>query len=240
MPRKTRTSGTVVFEPKAYLDHLMGLVALLSWAHRWDGQSSHIAFKGPWIHAALLPSQRFALGFPNPAVSARYGRLPFLATQKDEALFVRRLHWAGAWADPQNSRLLLTTQKVLGDAEHLEDLPALGISLSVDVPQKLEWLLKKPRLAARSLWFDEDGHHVAGGLPMAEMPLKPFVSMEEVFPAGALSQERSLKDLIQERLDRTNRDYLPYNGQQFAIPNEFKELVDPFQAERVEAVRPRD
>ena len=240
MPRLTRTSGAVAFNSKVYLDHLMGLAALLSWAHRWEGRAQHVNIKGPWVHAAQLPSQRFALGFPNRAVGAKYGAEPFLATQQDELLFVKRLRWAAAWVNVADRQLMLTTQKVLGDGQFVEDLPAMGLALTVDVPQKLEWLIAKKRLVARSLWFDEDGYHVSGGLPLADMPLRPFVSMDEVFPSGALSQERSLKDLIDDRLEKTNRSYLPYDGQGVSIPRELQELVEPFSAEKVLAVRPKD
>lgn len=237
LPSRAHKSS-VAFNSQAYLAHLMGLTALLAWKTRWEKTSSTIDFKGPLVVAPLLPSQRFALGFPT--AKSRYGRTPFLAVQQDEAQFIKRIHWAGAWIDQEKSQLILTTQKVLGDGDHLEDLPAMGLVLAVDVPQKLEWLARHSRLDARALWFDEEGHHVSGGLPMAKWSLRRLTSSDSLFPEGALSQERSLKELLAEKFNQTNRSYLPYQGSQLDVPSDFRDLVSPFRADQIKQVRPKD
>ena len=232
------SKSSVAFDSKVYLNHLMGLTALLAWKARWDRTSSAVAFKGPVLSAQLLPSQRFAFGFPT--AKSLYGRTPFLAVQRDEAQFIKRLQWSRAWLDHEKQQLVLVTQKVLGDGDHLEDLPAMGLALTVDVPQKLEWLSKHPRLEARSLWFDEDGHHVSAGLPLAKWSLRRLEGTDSLFPEGALSQERSLRELIEDKLSKTNRMYLPYQGSALSVPSDFQDLVSPFQADRVQKVRPTD
>lgn len=225
------------FDPKTYLDHLTGLSLLLSWQSRWQRLRVGVRLEGPMIHLDLLSSQRFAIGFPT---RPKYGRHPFLAVQPDETLFFRRVCWAGAWVDLPGSRLVLTTQKVLGDGENVEDMPAMGVSIAFDHERKLEVLGASSRLMVRSLWFDEEGPHVAAGLPMANLPLKVLSAGESVFPPGACDQERSLDDLVAARLALTNRDYLPYEGSAPLVSGDFKDLVNPFDASKVASVRPID
>lgn len=250
MYRPSSRTNSVPFESKAYLSHLMGLTALLAWKSRWDRVSGAVAFKGPLLVAQLLASQRFALGFP-VAKQKKYGRNPFLAVQNDEEQFIKRMAWSQAWLDETNRRLILVSQKVMGDGENLEDLPAMGLVLTVDASEKLEWLGRKPVLEARSLWFDEEGHHVGAGLPLASWPLRRWTSDQALFPEGALSQERNLREILEDKIQRNNRSieekiqqangsYLPYGGRAPNISSDFQDLVAPFQADRIIKVRPSD
>src|SRR5690606_11366144 len=111
----------------------------------------------------------------------RYGRHPFLAVQADEAMFFRRIAWSGAWVDVPGLKLVLTTRKVLGDGENVEDIPAMGLSVGFDRERKLELLAAHRRLAVRSLWFDEEGAHVGTGAPLAALPLAVVQPGQEVF-----------------------------------------------------------
>lgn len=223
------------FDSKAYLGHLTGLSLLLSWQSRWQRLRSQIKLEGPTLQLDLLASQRFALGFPT---RPKYGRHPFLAVQPDEALFFRRICWAGAWIDLPATRLIVSTQKMLGDGENVEDIPAMAVSIAFDHERKLEALSSAGRLVVRSLWFDEEGPRVAAGLPMANMHLKVLGAGESVFPPGACDQERSLDDLVSARLASTNRDYLPYEGSAVAVAGDFRDLIDPFDSSKVPSVRP--
>lgn len=181
-----------------------------------------------------LASQRFALGFPR---KPKYGRHPFLAVQSDEYQFFKRISWADAWVDLSGARLMLTSKKVLGDGENVEDIPSMGISIAFDNARKLEILSRSPRLLVRNLWFDEEGPRVAGGLPGANLPLKLASPDAEIFPPGAITQERNINDLIAARLAATPSSYLPYQGAQVIVPGEFRELVDPFDPSSVPAVK---
>lgn len=235
MARPQSRTRSQEFDPKTYLGHLTGLSLLLAWQSRWARLRSQVRLEGPVLKLDLLASQRFALGFPT---RPKYGRIPFLAVQPDERLFFERLCWAGAWVDFSDARLVLTTQKVLGDGENVEDIPAMGLSIAFDHEKKLEALSRSSRLVVRSLWFDEEGPHVAAGLPMANMSLKAVGHGESVFPPGACEQERSLQDIVASRLARTNRDYMPYEGSTVAVPGSFRDLVDPFDASKVPSVLP--
>lgn len=237
MSRLPSRTASVRFDPNHYLAHLVGLTALLAWKARWDASPGAVEMEGPLMVAGLFPSQRFALGFPTR--KGAYGRYPFLAIQGDEAPFFRRLRWSRAWVDRDAGRLVLATRKVQGDGETLEDLPAMGLALSVDLPLKLDWLAKSPRLEARPLWFNEDGHHVGGGLPMAQWDVRTRAPGEPLFPEGALSQERSLRDILDSKIEETNRLYSPYQGQAVAVGQDFRDLVAPFRPEAVDLVRPR-
>ena len=235
MARKPARRHTQAFESEAYLKHLMGLSLLLSWNSRWSGLRSPSRIQGPLVLLGELASQRFALGFPQ---KPKYGRHPFLAVQADEYQFFKRISWANAWADLAQSRLLLTSKKVLGDGENVEDIPSMGIGIVVDNARKLELLTRSPRLLVRNLWFDEEGPRVAAGLPGASLPLKLLDSESDIFPPGATTQERGIHDLIAARLAATSNDYLPYQGSPTMVSGEFQELVDPFDPSSVQSVRP--
>ena len=233
MPRLRPAKPAARFSPAGYLDHLMGLSVLLSWRARWLSIKAPCDLKGPMLVLGSLPSQRFALGFPR---QPRYGRYPFLAVQPEEEMFFRRIRWASAWLDLQASRLVLATEKVLGDADTLEDIPAMGFSIWFDHPAKLQALEGVGRIVARSLWFDEEGAHVASGKPMASLRLSVLGEGQSPFPPGACAQERSLSEMVADRLSRTARDYLPYQGSQVQVPGEFRELVEPFRPDQVPKV----
>lgn len=222
------------FSPDLYLDHLMGLSVLMSWRARWLSLKAPCGLVGPMLVLGSLPSQRFALGFPR---QPRYGRHPFLAIQAEEEMFFRRIRWSAAWVDPGALRLVLVTEKVLGDMTSLEDIPAMGLSIWVDHPAKLQALAAAGRLQARGLWFDEEGAHVASGKPMASLRLRVLEEGQSPFPPGACAQDRSLADLVADRLARTRGDYLPYQGGQPAVAGEFRSLVEPFHPDQVPKVK---
>lgn len=234
MARKSVRRKTQAFEAEVYLKHLIGLSLLLAWNSRWARLRSENRLQGPMLELGELVSQRFALGFPQ---KPKYGRHPFLAVQPDEYQFFRRILWAEAWVDLPQARLILTSKKVLGDGENVEDIPAMGMSIAFDHAQKLEVAARFPRLLVRNLWFDEEGPRVAGGLGAANMPLKVLEPGASVFPPGATDQERSLGDLVAARLAATSNDYLPYQGAQVSVPGEFRELVDPFDPSAVPEVK---
>lgn len=231
-PQSKSKKDTVSFSPAVYLNHIMGLASLVAWHASWCGDQGTTEIKGPLLTAALLPSQRFAIGVPTGG-GVRYGRRPFLAVQPEEAQFIKRLCWARAWADRSSRRLVLVTQKVLGDRDTLEDIPAMGFALTLDVEEKFQWLEKSSRLESRLLWFDEDGYHVSSGKTLASIPLQPLSPGGELFSEGSLSQERSLRDLVNEKLEKTNRLYMPYEGRALDVPREFRDLVTPFRSEKV-------
>lgn len=234
--KKSATSSAVAFSPGGYLGQLLGLVALLSWAGRWTQVHPRdaLVWQGPWLKLGWLPSQRFALGFPT---QRRLGRTPFLAVQDDELTWVKRICWARAFVDTQESCLRLTTTKVLGDGDSLEDLPAMGVSVRFDDPRKLDQLLSKRHLESRHLWFDEEGHHVASGKPAARWALAPWEGEALAFPDQASAQTRSLRDVMQAKLAAGVRDYMPYAGGAIAVPSEYRDLVAPFDPASVPQVR---
>lgn len=232
----------VTFDPPRYVAHLMGLTALLAWQSRWRDGGEAMAFEGPVLVASSLASQRFALGFP---LGRRPGTGPFLAVQADEATFFQRLEWSQAHVDAQARRLILTTARVQGDNRTVEDLPAMGLALSFDVEDKLEWLLRSTRLVARPLWFDEHGHHVGPGIPLAQWRVAARSPDQPLFPPGALTQERTLRDLVEAQLAQTNRPYQAYAGtpdaaipQAVALDPALAKLLKPFQPSDAGTVPP--
>ena len=224
------SGGSVGFQPTVYLQHLIGLTALLAWQARWDAMGSPLRMDGPVLETGPIASQRFALGFPS---EPRYGPYPFLAVQPDETVFFRRLQWADAWCDAAAGRLVLTTRKVMGDGVRLEDLPAMALAIEFDRPEKTQSLATSPRLAMRPLWFDAEGAHVAGGAPMANLPLRPAVARDQWFPEGALSPKRSLRELVDQQLAEGNRFEVAFRGAPAVVAAELQDLVTPFRPDSV-------
>ncbi len=232
-------SSPAAFSAPDYMNHLIGLVSLLSWRSRWEEisyLSPLVTLSGPVMELGLVASQRFVLGFPQRG--SVYGKKPFLAIQPEETQFFSRLRWSKAFVSVSQRRLLLVTQKVMGDDDSLEDLPSMGFAIEFDDERKLQWLLKFKGLNVRKLWFDEDGHHVTGGKPLVEMPLRALADGESPFPNGALSQARTLRDMIGDKLERTNRLYLNFEGIAPSVPQEFREMVSEFDPKAVPSVRP--
>lgn len=232
------------FSAPGYINQLIGLVALLGWRKRWEEISyltPMVTLRGPMLELGLVASQRFVLGFPAHARS-RYGKTPFLAVQSEEAQFFRRLSWSRAYVSMESRKLIFVTHKVLGDNDGLEDLPAMGFSIEFDETRKLELLSHFQGLDVRSLWFNEEGHHVGSGRPIASVPLRVLPAGESPFPTGSLSQTRSLRDLIGDKLERTNRlyqEFVPGRDGAPVVPREFQEIVQAFDASSVPQVRPR-
>ena len=241
MARVSSTSPAV-FSAPSYMSHLIGLVALLGWRSRWEEisyLSPLVSLRGPVLQVGLVASQRFVLGFPARG-RALYGKTPFLAVQPEEAQFFRRLQWSRAYVCLDTRCLILVTHKVLGDDDTLEDLPAMGFSIEFDEVRKLELLAKSKGLDVRTLWFDEEGHHIGSGRPLTSVPLRVLAPGESPFPAGSLSQARSLRDMIGDKLERTNRLYLNFvpGAHMPAVPREFQDMVTAFDSTTVPVVRP--
>lgn len=241
---RVSSQSPLSFSASDYMNHLVGLVALLGWKGRWEEisyLSPFVSLRGPMLELGLVASQRFVVGFPATSRS-RYGKTPFLCTQPEETQFFRRLSWARAYVSPPTRQLILVTNKVLGDGDTLEDLPAMGVSIEFDEPKKLELLARARGLDLRTLWFDEDGHHVGSGRPLASMPLRLLTPGESPFPQGALKQARSLREMIGDKLERTNRlyqEFVPGSGGAPVVPKEFQDIVQSFDAASVPQVRPR-
>jgi hypothetical protein len=189
-----------------YLEHLSGLAAFMDWVRQNEKQGLRFEFEGSLVRCDARVSRRLAIGLPRSRV---FGRHPFLAVQAPEALFLRLLRFGRATVSADARSLRLLAPALPGDGNRLPDLPALALELSIDSPQKGAELARANRLAARSLWFEEqaDGSlepQVGNRDVFWAIPLARQLAAEPMWREGEDAVAFSLQQWIEQRIEATN------------------------------------
>lgn len=218
-----------------YVQHLTGMALLLGWLARWERLGQTLRFRGPILRLADLPSQRIALGWPKRMDSKSS---PFLGFQREEREWMERLQWERAVLVQEEQRVYLVARPQRVDAGDAVDIPAFAIGIALDHPSKFNLLASYGALEARSVWHDDQEKpgtwHVDRGSVMWRIPLDIHETTDGLLRTRDLEQQRDFLDLVRARIERTNYLFDPgFRGQPLAVPEEFRDLVDPFDATKM-------
>ena len=187
---------------KQYLEHMAGIANLLEWIIVNERLGYSFEYEPDRVVLDEQVTRRFLIGVPK---NKRFGKFPFIAAQKREAVFLRLLNITRAIVRESDAHLHLVVSGVQGDGENYPDLPPFILSLGFDHPDKGSIIAQASNLDCRGFWIDEDGTIEVG--TKAVLWNKPLLHL----PAGvALLDEidhtdgPSFADIIRMKIDATN------------------------------------
>lgn len=199
---------------KEYVEHLAGFALLLDWQARWRQMSDEVVVSADGLELGGWASQRFLLGAPR---RPRYADGVFLGAQDTEYQWLSRIQWKrAALLLASSPRLCLVANRMVGDGQALPDIPAFSVSLPIADSDLAQSLSDFRVLEGRSIWTDEGRLEIASGPPMFRVPLVTVHSASEIMSDSERQMGRSMDDLINQRLSKTNREQQP--GMAGAVP----------------------
>lgn len=223
-----------------YFKHLLGLTGLMAWLKRWERFEGSPVFEGNELHLGPIASQRIGFGVPR---SARYGKTPFLAFQKEERQWVELMPWTRGFVVPSRSLLVLVASSAVGDHEQLSDLPAFALAIPFDQPEKIAILNKAEKICFRGLWFEEDSEsHLSvacleSGPAWQTLNLESKEEGEEWLTIQEKSKGLSFDEMLMQKIQNSNREINPgYLGNATPVSQQFKNLVDTFDPSKIKKV----
>lgn len=188
-----------------YIEHLAGFALLLDWQARWRNLSDEAVVTPEGLELGAWVGQRFLLGAPR---RPRYAEGVFLGAQSTEAGWLSRIRWKRAVLILETSppRLCLISARMVGNGDALTDIPAFTVSLPIADLELARTLTSFRRLEVREVWVEEGHLQIAAGAPLLRIPLALQPEGAPLLSDAERQAGRTMDDLINERLARTNRD----------------------------------
>lgn len=187
---------------KKYLEHMAGIASLMEWMIANEKLGYHFHFDGERLVCDAQVTRRFLIGVPR---SKKFGKYPFLAAQRREAVFLRLLNISRCVIREGDPHLHLIVGAVLGDGSQYPDLPPFVLSLAFDHTEKAEVIARSAQLDCRGFWLDDNGAIEIGtkailwNLPLISMPAKATLLDASDHPNGP-----TFEDLIRLKIEATN------------------------------------
>ena len=215
---------------KDYISHQRGLAFFKLWVEKWEN-IGELRWNEEMLCAFLSPlsSRRFIIGSPKTSRGVR-GRNIFLGIQKDERKFFSRIPWKRVIFEQNEENLENSTLWFISDIGHSPDmswpdLPPIAIGIVVDSSYLENWSANKIDL--RGVWKDE------GKLKIDRQPLTSIKVIKGLLNEEWTKSERqgikTLKDIVQEQIDKTNVPFDPgFNGQLPPLNKSQQEYLSPF------------
>ena len=200
--RKTNSKKSPESNARTYLEHLSGMAALVEWLA--EGKRAGIDFDVTPT-AVSIPnraSNRFCLGVPR---SRRWGRHPFIAVQRREALFFKLLKIARAVIVRGDNKIHFITKAVRGDQENYPDIPPFVISVSMDSHDKTAMLSSAKSIQCRGFWFNDMGEiEISIKAVFWSVPISVVEKGAPLLTAADMSEGPSLSELVRMKIESTN------------------------------------
>lgn len=181
---------------------MAGIANLLEWIIVNERLGFEFSYENDRLILNEQITRRFLVGIPK---NKKFGKFPFIAAQKREAVFLRLLNITRAIVREQEQQLHLVVSGLSGDGQNYPDLPPFIISLGFDHPDKGAIISQACNLDCRGFWIDDNGTVEIG--TKAILWTKPLVSL----PAGTQlladidqTDGPSFSDLIRMKIDATN------------------------------------
>lgn len=187
---------------KQYLEHMAGIANLLEWTIANERIGYQFLYESDRIILDEQITRRFLIGVPK---SKKFGKAPFIAAQKREAVFLRLLNITRAIVRDNDPQLHLVVSGVRGDGQNYPDLPPFVISLGFDHPDKGAIISQSNSLDCRGFWIDDNGTIEVG--TKAVLWNKPLITLPEKTPLlddVDQTDGPSFEDLIRMKIDATN------------------------------------
>jgi hypothetical protein len=187
---------------KQYLEHMAGIANLLEWIIVNEKLGYDFHYEDDRVILNEQITSRFLIGVPK---SKKFGRHPFIATQKREAVFLRLLNITRLIVRQGDYHLHLVVSGVKGDGETYPDLPPFVVSLAFDHPEKSDIISQAQSIDCRGFWIDENDSIEIGS--KAILWNKPLLML----PAGAPLLDKfdetdgpTFSDIIRMKIESTN------------------------------------
>lgn len=190
-----------------YLEHMAGIANLLEWIIVNERLGYEFRYEADRIIFDEQVTRRFLIGVPK---NKKFGKHPFLAAQKREAVFLRLLNITRAIVREDDPHLHLVISGVQGDGENYSDLPPFVISMAFDHPEKASIIAAGGSLDCRGFWIDDNGAAEVG--TKAVLWNKPLLAMPADLPLideVDHTSGPSFEDIIRMKIDATNVDFDP-------------------------------
>lgn len=192
---------------KQYLEHMAGIANMLEWIIVNEKQGYRFEYEKDRIIFNEQVTRRFLIGIPK---NKKFGKFPFIAAQKREAVFLRLLNITRVVIRNNDPQLHLVVSGIRGDGENYPDLPPFILSLCFDHPDKGAIISQAQSLDCRGFWIDDAGNMEIG--TKAVLWSKPLFSL----PAATVLLDEidhtdgpSFEDLIRMKIEATNVDNDP-------------------------------
>lgn len=187
---------------QTYLEHLAGMAALIEWLA--DGKKRGIDFSvsDEMIHMPERATNRFCLGIPK---SKRWGKHPFFAVQKREALFFKLLKFNRAVIQRNKKNLILITSAIKGDGVNYPDIPPFAISMAFDSHEKAALIGNAGNIQCKGCWFNEAGTlEIATKAIFWTIPVMVADPSAPLISAADKSDGPSLAELVRMKIESTS------------------------------------
>lgn len=192
---------------KQYLEHMAGIANLLEWIIVNERLGYAFRYEADRLVLDEQITRRFLIGVPK---NKKFGKAPFLAAQKREAVFLRLLNITRAIVRDGDPYLHLVISGVQGDGENYSDLPPFVISMAFDHPEKAAIIAEGGTIDCRGFWIDDNGNIEVG--TKAILWNKPLLSMPNTLPLLDEidhTQGPTFEDIIRMKIDATNVSHDP-------------------------------
>lgn len=117
-----------------YLLHSSGMLAMLNWIEQQHKLGTPIKLNNQTIYLHPLTSRFFSLGVSK---NKKYAKLPFLAIQPNESLWMKLIQWEGIYIKDRDLHIYLVSKLIKGNGYDLPDIPAFAIAISLDTMDKI-------------------------------------------------------------------------------------------------------
>ena len=209
----------------AYWQHQKGLALLWLWMDQWSTLQAW-SWDGSSLKLSDLLSSRFVLGAPRRRRGLQ-GKALFLGVQGEEMAWLKRITWKRCVWDKAASTLWIVSAPLASPDVAWPDIPSVSVGVLIDPPEKLnDW--SGARLDMRSVWWEADGRVHVDLRPFQNCVVRRGTLMEH-WPSSERTNIKTLRDLVRDRLDRTNVLVNPgFSGMAAELPKELAQIATPY------------
>jgi hypothetical protein len=181
---------------------MAGIANLLDWIIANERIGYKFTYEQDRIIFNEQITRRFLVGIPK---SKRFGKFPFFAVQKREAVFFRLLNITRTIVRESDTQIHFIISGVSGDGSNYPDLPPFVMSLCFDHPEKGEIISQATAIDCRGFWIDDDGTIEVGTKAILwNKPLLRTPADTPLLQQNDQTNGPSFQDLIRMKIEATN------------------------------------
>ena len=152
-------------------------------------------------------TRRFIIGIPR---SKKFGKNPFLGTQRREAVFLKLLNITRAVIRENDNHLHLIASGLKGDGLNYPDLPPFVISMAFDNKEKAAIIAQAAAIDCRGYWIDDNNQIEIGAKAIIwSKPLLTLPEKAELIDSVDETDGPTFSDIIRMKIEATNVDSNP-------------------------------
>lgn len=140
-------------------------------------------------HGIVLDLQfanKFLLGIPK---NKKWGKNPFIAVQRREAIFLNLLNIDKILIKKQSPKIHFLCKGIPGLGSQFPSIPPFYITLTLDVAQKSDTISLSKNIDLRGYWFDDGNIEIATNEVVWSRPIEIISSEKEILSHMNIGQE---------------------------------------------------